>query len=202
MNKEDIRIAGKIYKEVGSVNKYTINERYSSLVDQIEDRKAFLIYNFQSYDSKYCIGLMLTFPTLWNTLTNNDWIYILKQNSPRKKRSIEDYRLINDDGQFSDLIFLSSYFKVNIVDLLFSLKDQIDYVEYRYSLEFVKKFVFKFDINENELIEDLNDFYDITRTELKHYSDQLFSGGFSLIKSSGNELYENAVRLLSENNLN
>ena len=69
-------------------------------------------------------------------------------------------------------------------------------------LEFVKKFVFKFDINENELIEDLNDFYDITRTELKHYSDQLFSGGFSLIKSSGNELYENAVRLLSENNLN
>ena len=201
MNKPDINIAQEIYKEVGSVNKYTINEKHSALVDQIVDKKVFLIYNFQNYDSKYCIGLMLTFPILWNTLTNNDWIYILKQNSPRKKRGLEDYRLINDDGQFSDLMFLSSYFNVNIIDLISILKRQIDSVEYKYCLEFVKKFTFKFDINENELIEDLNDFYNITKTELKNYSDQLFNGGFSLKKSSENELYENAVKLLSRINL-
>ncbi|GAB5415972.1 MAG: hypothetical protein Crog4KO_07530 [Crocinitomicaceae bacterium] len=183
-------LAKRLFKDIGSVNIHTINENQTEMIRSIQDLEKFLVYNFQHYNASFNIGLLLTFPFLFNSFTNNNWINLLTQNSPRKptNKLISNPDLLNEDGTFTDLIFLHKYLGIDTLDLMLRIKHKIDSNEFEFSVQFIKKYAYKFFVAESELKEDLEDFYSIGMSDLSSYRNQLIAHGFKNVFRDAREL--------------
>ncbi|AZQ65229.1 hypothetical protein EI427_23740 [Flammeovirga pectinis] len=182
INLTDKNIAKELHKKE-MFNRDTKEDFDLSLLNKIFNIKHFLIYNFQNYDYQYNIGLLLTFPDLFIHLNTKDWIYIIEKNSQRERRNITDYRLLNEYGNFSDLIFLSRYLCIDSIDLVFREAINITVKDRLYIKAFFSKFEYLLSISESELESDLMDFYCISLNELLKYRDLLLENGFNKKKS-------------------
>ena len=130
-------------------------------------------------------------------LTSEDWLFIVRNNEPRIKRKLNDFRLMNDDGQFTDLIFLNKYLKINPLSALQEV-NETGSDQYRYCLEFMSKYTYKFFISDIELCEDLKDFYEITKQDLDKDAIKLLKQGFKRTYSSEGEMREEINKIISK----
>lgn len=172
-------ISHKLHSELGEINRHTVKKEHFDLLNNLDDGHSFLLFNLKKYQSRYIIGLLLTFPILWINFSNQDWISLIQSNFPRKKRMREEhFKLINIDGEFTDLIFLQRYLKINPIYILLNFI-KLESEELNNCIEFVKIYGDKFFISDFELKEDLKDFYNIGKNELDLYSLKLINQGFT-----------------------
>lgn len=175
MNIKDISTS--LYNEIGSFNKSTTTETdRKTILDSIDKPIDFLVFNFQSFDKDYNEGLLLTLPEIWLDFSKEDWISLVKANSPRPQILQGDFRTLNM-GNYMDLIFLNAYLKINPIDLSLNYlsnnkQDLLNILTYS------KIYGIYFYPEEEKLIEDFTDFYDLNINDLSLYSDKIIKQGF------------------------
>lgn len=173
-----IKVAKSIHDELGNVNRTTIHDNHRVQINEIDNVIEFILFNMNHYKAGYVSDLLLTFPDLLFKVSMDDWLEIIKLNTPREdvnRKSV--FKKINDDGKFADLIFLSKYLKLDSVSILKRVLD-INSEDFHRCLRFMKTYSYKFFISNDELNEDLNTFYNVKNTELQRITDVFLSNGF------------------------
>lgn len=122
-------------------------------------------------------SLFITNTELWIDFTKEDWEEILVNNNNRPEISANPDSRIIDLYEYDDLIILNKYLKINPFNILLENKDKMSRDSLLNSLRygyFMSSFFFQSD---EFLIEDLEDFSNISYTELKEYSKKLILEG-------------------------
>ena len=162
--------------QLGNVNKETISIDLLNRIKLIKEKTKFICLN-KHYDANYFISIFLTLPFMLLDLRIDDWKVIVEHFSPRKLIDERNpFKGINDKDN-SDLILLNKYLKINPLDFLFKYS-KLNNEEINKFVIFAKTYSFKFFVDEEELKEDLDTFYNITKVELEKYSKELITQGF------------------------
>ncbi len=195
MNEE---IITTLKNEIGEINKKTIKKEQIILIEKLSKKPEFLPEIFRKENSAFNINLLLTCPFLFQNYDLNSWLQLFKELSPRPEveaRTINKF--INSDGHFTDLIFFNKILNVNPIKAL-KLSSNLDERDFRNCLKFIQSYSYKFFISEEELIEDLNDFYNVTLQELKVYSQSMLKLGFGVGFKNREELEQAVSQELSD----
>lgn len=177
-----------LFEKIGSINRYTVDERITSLVVNSVDSASFLLINFQAYPTSYTTGLLLTFPSLWVHLSLEDWTSIIAKIAHREMEFINynPFKEINLDHSYGCLVFISKILNLDPIEFISSNK-KMNNIEIIKCLRIVKTYPNKFLESGEELREDLADFYSIS------FQDLLFIRGKFPLKL--NQKYKNAEEL-------
>lgn len=191
-------ISKYLYEEIGSINRYTVNNKVLQSIEKNHEWLSFLKFNFQSYPSRYTSGLLLTFPKIWKDLSYSDWNSIFLGIEHRKMEFIENdpLREINLDQSYGCLIFISKYLRIDPIEFMLN-SECLDHFEIIKCLEMIKAYPFKFIQNETEIREDLVDFYSVSYDYLLAYQNK-FPSVLKRTYSDYSELRERASKKLKE----
>lgn len=173
--------------KLGDINKHAVVQEYADSVNNIENKANFIHILSKGYESNFLHGFLLTFPVFLKALSLNHWLEIIKLNFPRSndfKKNIK--KNIQNDSDYSDIIFLHKYLNINPVETIKQL--DVNEAQKKDCIEFIKSYTGKFLIDKNELEEDLEDFYNVTYDELNEYSESLIKDGFKKGFQTENEL--------------
>lgn len=168
-----------LHDEVGYGNNRSITLENISLLRSIKDIKAFLVFNYNTYDWRSNHALMLTFPQIWIDFTGDDWKEIISMNPNRKP--ILEFNEFSYSGIYSDLTFLYRILNIDTLMLLDSFDLLTPETKLNYNNYFSRfSSVFSYDIEELE--EDLDIFYDTSLHEINNHTRRLIQGGFPMLK--------------------
>ncbi|WP_265428532.1 hypothetical protein [Chryseobacterium sp. YIM B08800] len=113
---------------------------------------------------------------LWIDFDKSDWIAVLKSVDRIDMPETFDIKLINTNC-FDDLKLLNKYLKINPFELLFEAKDTIAKEHIIDCFKFGMQFSGLFFEDEAFFKETYDDFWNISYSELKEYSQNLITDG-------------------------
>ncbi|UTX48820.1 hypothetical protein [Chryseobacterium sp. MA9] len=107
-------------------NNQDLND-YSTFFKNLDkkSKKEFWVESFSIDNILLKEDLFIGLPEIWMNFDKEDWIDVLKENSPRPVIEKNSDSRIWDINNFKDLIILNKYFKINPFDLLLENKDQL-----------------------------------------------------------------------------
>lgn len=120
-----INIIEKIVDNGEYINEYN---DYLKRLDKNE-KKEFWINSFSIDNIFLKEDLFLNLPGIWEDFDKNDWIDVLKNNSPRPNISEKEDSKIWDNNGFKDLIILNKYLKINPFDLIYENKEEFTLID-------------------------------------------------------------------------
>lgn len=164
------------------------SELYKGYFKQFSKKERIDAFMYSMTLYKVTKNLFITNTELWIDFTKQDWEEILINNNNRPKISDNPDSRIIDLYEYDDLVILSKFLKINPFNVLLENKDKIsrdnllNCLKYGY---FMSSFFFQSD---EFLIEDFEDFSNISYDELNAYSQNLIAQGFEKRLNTPEEL--------------
>ncbi|SEW24194.1 hypothetical protein SAMN05421841_1786 [Chryseobacterium wanjuense] len=165
------------------------SELYKEYFKQFSKRERIdaFIYSMTLY--KVTKGLFISNTELWIDFTKQDWQEVLIKNTNRPAIPDNPDGRIIDLYEYDDLIILNKFLKINPFSILLENKDKIsrnnllNCLKYGY---FMSTFFYQSD---EFLVEDFEDFSNISYVEVQEYSKNLITQGCEKRLNTPEELY-------------
>jgi hypothetical protein len=114
-----LEIIDQIQNNSQDLNNYS---KYFKNLDK-KSKKEFWVESFSIDNILLKEDLFVDLPEIWMSFDKQDWMDVLKENSPRPVIEKDSNSKVWDINNFKDLILLNKYLKINPFDLLLENKD-------------------------------------------------------------------------------
>lgn len=114
-----LEIIDQIQNNCQDLNNYS---KYFKNLDK-KSKKEFWVESFSIDNILLKEDLFVDLPEIWMSFDKQDWMDVLKENSPRPVIEKDSNSKVWDINNFKDLILLNKYLKINPFDLLLENKD-------------------------------------------------------------------------------